>query len=147
MQAQSNTTCDEFADLYVSLADEHLLQLHAHFKSGIGPLVVAPNTDTLAEIAAMYIVHANWDAAMAIAQELRGQGPAAKIVSGVVQGLDRSNGSLMKVAMPGLHLLYGTQRHADVVKVRLTVSSQCLLNLCSQKSQQQCCICVIISVL
>jgi len=64
---------------------------------------------TLAEIAAVYIAHANWEAAMTIAQELPGQKTAAEIVSGVVNGLERSNQSLMKVAMPGLHLLHGTQ--------------------------------------
>ncbi len=117
------------AESFVLLADEPLLQLHAHFKSGVGPLVSAPSTHTLAEIAALYIVHANWDAAMAIAQELQGQKEAAEIVSGIVHGLERSNGSLMKVAMPGLHVLYETQRHSDVVKVRLTASLQCLLNL------------------
>ncbi|KAL0047669.1 hypothetical protein WJX82_008911 [Trebouxia sp. C0006] len=98
-------------------SDERLLQLHAHFKSGIGPLVAAPSTHTLAEVAAVYIVHANWDAAVAIAQELPAQEETAKIVSGVVQGVERSNGSLMKVALPWLHMLYETQRHADVVKV------------------------------
>jgi len=107
--------------LHVLLADERLLQLHAHFKSGVGPLVSAPSTHTLAEIAALYIAHANWDAAMAIVTELPGQKKAAKIVSRVVHGLERSNGSLMKVAMPGLHMLYETRRHAEVVKVRLTV--------------------------
>ncbi|KAL0019551.1 hypothetical protein WJX77_012189 [Trebouxia sp. C0004] len=98
-------------------SDEHFLQLHAHFKTGMGPLVSAPSPDTLAEIAALYIVHANWGAAMAIAQELPGQKEAAEIVSGVVQGLERCNGSLMKVAMPGLQILYGAQHHAEVVKV------------------------------
>lgn len=97
------------------LADECLLQLHAHFKSGVGPLVAAPSTHTLAEVAALYIVHANWDAAMAIAHELQGQKEAAEIVSGIVHGLKRSNGSLIKVAMPGLHILYEKQRHPDVV--------------------------------
>ena len=110
------------ADWYVLVADDHLLQLHAHFKSGVGPLVSAPSMHTLAEVAALYIAHANWDAAMAIATELPGQKEAAEIVSGVVRGLERSDGSLMEVAMPGLHILYGTQRHAEVVKVRLTVS-------------------------
>lgn len=130
LQAHNHTTCAEVADLHVLLADERLLQQHAHFKAGIGPLVAAPSTPTLAEIAALYIVHANWDAAMAIAQELPSQKEAAKIVSGVVQGLERSNGSLMQVAMPGLHMLYETQRHAEVVRVRPIVSSQSWLNLC-----------------
>ncbi len=123
--------------MHVLLADERLLQLHAHFKSGIGPLVAAPSTHTLAEVAAVYIVHANWDAAVAIAQELPAQEETAKIVSGVVQGVERSNGSLMKVALPWLHMLYETQRHADVVKVKLTAPLQSLLNLCLLANAQQ----------
>ena len=122
LQAHDHTTCAEVADLHLLLADERLLQLHAHFRSGVGPLVSAPSTHTLAEIAALYIAHANWEAAMAIATELPGQEEAAEIVSGVVQGVERSNGSLMTVALPGLHVLHEAQRHADIVKVRLTAS-------------------------
>ena len=92
---------------------------------------------TLAEIAALYIAHANWDAAMAIAAELSGQQEAAEIVSGVVQGVERSNGSLMTVAMPGLQMLHETRRRADVVKMRLTASSQWLLNPCSIPDTKQ----------
>ncbi len=123
--------------MHVFFADELLLQLHAHFKSGVGPLVSAPSAHTLAEIAALYIARANWEAAMAIATELPGQKKAAKIVSRVVQGFERSDGSLMKVTLPGLHMLHETQRHADIVKVRLTASLQWFLNLWLIPNTQQ----------